>query len=151
MRKSFFLGGRGCKKRSKPAMFMNTVEVTPRDNNRHRYKKVALIVDGVEKSLTPDKHDWLSGPFNMLSPYAGSTLEGREFKLDWTKDGDDQFAQVKFIEIDYAGKFPFLGSLKSFLKQTYSYIRESLRSVIVSHSIGKGSVCLPLFSMMNEY
>ena len=137
-------------------MFMNTVEVTPRDNNRHRYKKVALIVDGVKKSLTPDKHDWLSGPFDMLGPYAGSNLEGREFKLDWTKDGDDQFAQVKFIEIDYVigqdtGSFPFLGSLKSFLKQTYSYIRESLRSVIGSHSIGKGSVCLPLFSMMNEY
>ena len=28
-------------------------------------------------------------------------MKGKEFKLDWTKDGDDQFAQVDFIKIRY--------------------------------------------------
>ena len=42
----------------------------------------------------------------MLQYWSGSKVAGTEFKLDWTKDGDDQWAQVKFIEIDYevAGK-----------------------------------------------
>ena len=81
--------------------FKNTVKVTPRDTQRQRYKKVALLVDGVQKALTPDRNDWVTGPFNMLVYGSESTVAGREFKLDWTKDGDDQFAQVKFIEIDY--------------------------------------------------
>ena len=81
--------------------FKNKVKVTPRDNHRYRYKKVALLVDGVQKALTPDRNDWVTGPFNMLTYGSESTVTGREFKLDWTKEGDDQFAQVKFIEIDY--------------------------------------------------
>ena len=42
----------------------------------------------------------------MLDHGSESKVAGTEFKLDWTKDGDNQFAQVKFIEIDYevAGK-----------------------------------------------
>ena len=56
----------------------------------------------------------MTGPFNMLDHGSEPTLTGSEFKLDWTKDGDDQWAQVKFIEIDYivsqvSGKLPFLG------------------------------------------
>ena len=53
-------------------------------------------------ALTPDSGNWLKGPFDMLDYKNGDTsLTGKEFKLDWTKDGDDQFAQVHFIEIDY--------------------------------------------------
>ena len=37
----------------------------------------------------------------MIQFNTGASLTGREFKLQWTIDGDDQFAQVKFIEIDY--------------------------------------------------
>ena len=28
-------------------------------------------------------------------------MTGKEFKLDWTIVGNDQFAQVEFIEIEY--------------------------------------------------
>lgn len=77
------------------------MKVIPRDAHTDRYKKVALIVDGSQKALTPDTSDWVSGPFNMLDHSAESTLTGKEFKLDWTKDGDSQYAQLKFIEIDY--------------------------------------------------
>ena len=89
----------------------NTVKVTPRDGTNHRYKKVALLVDGVQKALTPDS-DWVTGPFNMLDHGSESDVAGTEFKLDWTKDGDNQFAQVKFIEIDYeigSGELQFQG------------------------------------------
>ena len=77
------------------------MKVTPRYGLGWRYKKVALIVDGVTRALTPDTSDWVTGPFNMLDHGSESNLVGKEFKLDWTKDGDDQFAQVEFIEIDY--------------------------------------------------
>ena len=77
------------------------MKVIPRDDFRYRYKKVALLVDGVQKALTPDKSDWVTGPFNMLEYGSEPTVAGTEFKLDWTKDGDDQWAQVKFIKIDY--------------------------------------------------
>ena len=86
------------------AQISHTVQVIPRDNNRHRYKKVALVVDGEQKALSPDTGNWVKGAFNMLDHGSESPLTGSEFKLDWTKDGDDQFAQVKFIEIDYEGE-----------------------------------------------
>ena len=28
-------------------------------------------------------------------------MTGKEFKLDWTVTGNDQFAQVEFLEIEY--------------------------------------------------
>ena len=65
---------------------------------------MALIVNDspTAAALTPDSSEWVTGPFDMLEFYAGDTsLTGNEFKLDWTKNGDDQFAQIKFIEIDY--------------------------------------------------
>ena len=37
----------------------------------------------------------------MLDFSTELTLQGTEFKLDWTMD--NQWAQVKFIEIDYTG------------------------------------------------
>ena len=81
------------------------MKVIPRDDFRYRYKKVALLVDGVQKALTPDKSDWVTGPFNMLEYGSEPTVAGTEFKLDWTKDGDYPFGpyspQVKLIEIDY--------------------------------------------------
>ena len=48
----------------------------------------------------------------MLKYGSASNVAGTEFKLDWTKDGDNQFAQVKFIEIDYvigSGELQFPG------------------------------------------
>ena len=77
--------------------------VIPWDTNRHRYKKVALIVDNSPNvaALTPDSGSWVTGPFDMLDYKTGEPLTGKEFRLDWTKKGDDQWAQVKFIEIDY--------------------------------------------------
>ena len=51
-------------------------------------------------ALTPDS-DWVTGPFDMLDYKTGESLTGKEFRLDWTKNGDDQYSQVKFIEIDY--------------------------------------------------
>ena len=64
---------------------------------------MALIVNDspVAAALTPDSPNWVKGPFDMLDYKTGSSLTGTEFKLDWTKRGDDQWAQVSFIEIDY--------------------------------------------------
>ena len=52
----------------------------------------------------------------MLDYKTGESLTGSEFKLDWTKDGDDQFAQVKFIEIDY------IAGISSWAFNLYLYI-----------------------------
>ena len=91
-------------------MLSYTLLVVPRNNcdntqcyNLHRYKKVALIVDDspTAAALTPDSPDWVTGPFDMLNYKTGEPLTGKEFKLDWTTNGDDQYAQVEFLEIDF--------------------------------------------------
>ena len=66
-----------------------------------------MIVDGssTHAALTPDTSDWVTGPFDMIEYKTGASLTGREFKLDWAKDGDGQYAQVQFIEIDYTPGF----------------------------------------------
>ena len=66
-----------------------------------RYREVALIVDGVTRAVTPDSTTWVSGNFDMLDFGLSSTLTGKNFKLDWTHDGDDQYAQVSLLTIDY--------------------------------------------------
>ena len=66
-----------------------------------RYREVALVVDGVRKAITPDSTDWATGKFDMLEHGLSSTLIGKEFELDWTHDGDDQYAAVSFITIRY--------------------------------------------------
>ena len=79
----------------------NTVKVTPPDDFRSRYTRVALLVDDVQRALTPETGNWVNGPFNMLDHGSELTLTGTEFKLDWSKEGDDESAQATFIEIDY--------------------------------------------------
>ena len=76
----------------------------------HRYKGVALNVDGERAAITPTTHDpatdpWCQGPFDMLAyrTWTGGPISGRIFQLDWTIEGDDQWAQLQFLEIDYEG------------------------------------------------
>ena len=75
--------------------------VTPRSSNLERYKGVAIIVDGSSEAaaLTPPDFAPTNGPFDLLLYKTGESLTGREFKLDWTIDG--QFAALFFIEIDF--------------------------------------------------
>ena len=60
----------------------------------------------------------------MLNYKTGEPLTGKEFKLDWTKNGDDQYSQVKFIEIDYITGKRLLSSGKSSEKIIFGGKRE---------------------------
>ena len=83
---------------------MKTFEVQPRRGGwNHRYAGVAIFVDGSKKAAakTPDPFNPKFKPFDMIQFKTGESLTGRDFKLDWTINGQDQYAQVEFLEIDY--------------------------------------------------
>ena len=83
---------------------MKTFEVQPRSGGwNHRYVGVAIFVDGSEKAaaMTPGTFNPQKETFDMLQFKTGECLTGRDFKLDWTISGQDQYAQVEFLEIDY--------------------------------------------------
>ena len=83
---------------------MKTFEVHPRSNGwNHRYCGVAIFVDSSKEAAakTPNPFNPNKRPFEMLQFKTGECLTGRDFKLDWTINGHDQFAQVQFLEIDY--------------------------------------------------